>query len=336
MAKHTFASLQRRLDSAGFKRDFVRQAILPDWWDEAVEQDRSLLPDIEIRVARFLGLSLSVVRDADAPLRSPRYSGAMLRRVRDIDGDRLSSAIHAAIKIAGAVTRCMDGTHPASVEVPPDARSWRATIDSVSANITLDDILGDLWRRGIPVVPLEVLPSPNFQGLACIVEGRPAILLGHKHDQPGRAAFIISHEVGHISSGDCNSEHPVVVDEEGLIGDDSDMEQLADEYATHVLVGTETIPIVSATDYRELAQKAADLEIECGADAGAIIYAWAARTRDYSQASMAVRALYRDSGARRLLRDHFDNNVDLEDASETDRTLMRCVYGGQERDAASY
>ena len=334
MARHTFASLQRRLASAGFKRDFVRQAILPDWWDESGEQDRSLLPDIEIRVARFLGLPLSIVRDADASLRPPHYSSAMLRRVRDIDGDRLSSAIHAAIKIAGAVTRCMEGDPPESVQLPSDGLSWRSAIERASVHITLEDILGDLWRRGIPVVPLEVLPSPNFQGLACIVEDRPTILLGHKHDQPGRVAFIVSHEVGHISSGDCTSEHPVV-DEEGLIGDDSDMEQLADEYATHVLVGAGTIPTVSATDYRELAQRAADLEIEYGADAGAIIYAWAARTRDYSQASMAVRALYRDSGARRLLRDHFDNNINFEDASETDRTLLRCVYGGQERVAAS-
>ena len=334
MARHTFASLQRRLASAGFKRDFVRQAILPDWWDESGEQDQSLLPDIEIRVARFLGLPLSIVRDADAPLRSPHYSGAMLRRVRDIDGDRLSSAIHAAIKIAGAVTRCMDGTPPASVEIPPDGPSWRSAIERASVHITLEDILGDLWRRGIPVVPLEMLPTPSFQGLACIVEGQPMILLGHKHDQPGHVAFIVSHEVGHISSGDCTPEHPVV-DEEGLIRDDSGIERWADKYATQVLVGADTAPVVNGNDFRELAQNAANLEIEHGADAGAVIYAWAARTRDYSQASMAVRALYRDSGARRLLRYHFDNNINLEDASETDRTLLRCVYGGQELVAAS-
>ena len=334
MARHTFASLQRRLASAGFKRDFVRQAILPDWWDEAGEKDLSLLPDIEIRVARFLGRPLSIVRDADVPLRPPRYSGARLRRVRDIDGDRLSSAIHAAIQIAGAVSRCMEDTPPVSFEIPSDGLSWRAVIESASAHVTLEDILGDLWRRGIPVIPLEVLPSPNFQGLACIVEDRPTILLGHKHDQPGRIAFIISHEVGHISSGDCTSEHPVV-DEEGLIGDDSDMEKFADKYATQVLVGGDATPTVDGNDYRELAQNAASLEVEHGADAGAIIYAWAARTRDYSQASMAVKALYRDSGAWRLLRDHFDNNVNIEDASETDRILLRCVYGGLERDAGS-
>ena len=332
MAKHTFASLKRRLASAGFKRDFVRQAILPDWWDEACEQDLSLLPDIDIRVARFLDRPLSVVQDATVPLRLPQYSGAKLRRVRRIDGHRLSSAIHAAIQIAGAVTRCMDYPAPESARIPVDGLSWRDEIERAADVVLLQDILSDLWERGIPVIPLEVLPVPSFQGLACTVQNRPMILLGHKHDEPGRVAFIVAHEVSHISSGDCTPEHPVV-DEEGQILDDSDMEQLADKYATQVLVGENSVPTVTGSDYRELAQNAADLESNRGVDGGMIIYAWASRTRDYTRASMAVKALYKDSGAQRLLRDHFEKNVNIEDASETDRALLRCVYGERERNA---
>ena len=334
MARHTYSSLQRRLASAGFKKDFVRQAILPDWWDDAGAKDSSLLTDIEIRVARFLGVPLSIVRDVDAQLRPSHYSGAMLRRVRDVEGDRLSSAIHAATKIAGAVTRCMEDIPPESVDIPSDGLSWRASIERGSAHITLEDILDDLWSRGIPVIPLEMLPAPSFQGMACIIEDRPAIILGHRHDQPGHVAFIVSHEVGHIASGDSKVDIPVV-DEEGLIDDDSGMEKLADKYATQVLVGGDTVPIVNGNDFRELAQNAANSEIDHGADAGAIIYAWASRTGDYQQASFAVKALYRDSGARRLLRHHINKNVNLEDASETDRILLSCVYGGQERDADS-
>ena len=334
MARHTFASLRRRLTSAGFGRDFIRQAILPDWWDEAGEQDSGLLLDIEIRVARFLDLPLSIVRNADAPLKPPHYSGAMLRRVRDVKGDRLSSAIHAAIQIAGAVSRCMEDTSHDAVEVPASSLSWRAEIERGAEHVTLEDILRDLWRRGIPVIPLEVLPTPSFQGLACIVGDRPTILIGHKHDQPGRIAFIVSHEVSHIASGDCTPGHPVI-DEEGLILDDSDIERTADKYASQVLVGEDIIPSVNGRDFLELAQNAATLESECGADAGAIIYAWASRTGDYPSASKAVKALYRHLGARRLLSDYFDSNVNVANASETDRSLLSCVYGRRELDAGS-
>ena len=335
MPRHTFVSLRRRLSSAGFGRDFVREAILPDWWDESCEQDQNILPDLEIRVARFLNLPLAVVREADTALTPSQHSGVKLRRVRDIKSDRLAPAIHAALQIAGAVTRCIHEPTPESYSIPDDGLSWRDEIARDIKHVSLDNILNDLWKRGIPVIPLDILPTPSFQGLACVVQDRPVILLGQKYDEPGRVAFIIAHEFGHISSGDCTPEHPVV-DEEAQVQDDSDMEKSADRFATQVLIGEDTAPCVAGSAYRELAQNAVDLENTRGVDAGAVIYAWASRTRDYSQASMAVKALYRDSGARRLLRHHFESNVYSVNASETDQALLRCVYGERERNADSH
>ena len=76
---HTFTTLMRRLSQAGFKNEFLRPAILPDWWDEAYAKDSDLLPEIEIWVARFLGLPLSTIRDSGTALAAPSYSGAQLR-----------------------------------------------------------------------------------------------------------------------------------------------------------------------------------------------------------------------------------------------------------------
>ena len=333
MTKHTFTTLMRRLSQAGFKNEFVRPAILPDWWEEGYEQDPDLLPDIDIRVARFLGLPLSTVRDSGAALAPPAYSGAQLRRVRDLDRDRLGPAIHSAMQIAAAVVHSLRDEVPAPVITPHDGLSWREQINPADSAVSLDDILGDLWLRGIPVVLLDVLPTPSFQGIACIVEGRPVILLGHKHDEPGRVAFIVAHETGHIAAGDCKPDQPVV-DEEDL-WDTANMEQLADRYATHLLVGDDSAPPVKdGGDFKQLASHASQLERTSGTDASMIIFAWASRTRDYARASMAVKALYRASGARRKLRQHFERHVDIDAATETDRALLRCVYGEREGDAA--
>ena len=331
MMRHTFTTLMRRLSRAGFKKDFVRPAILPEWWEETCAQDASLLPDIEIRVARFLGLPLSTVRDAGAALAAPSYSGAQLRRVRQIGGARLVPAIHSAMRIAAAVVRSLRDPVLNPAVPPPDGVAWREQIGGGGAPVTLDDILSDLWLHGIPVVPLDVLPAPSFQGAACIVEGRPVILLGHKHDEPGRVAFIVAHESGHIAAGDCKPNQPVV-DEDYEILDDADMEQMADLFATHVLVGTDSVPLLDGTQFKQLARSAAELESDTGADAGAIISAWAARTRDYAKATMALKALYRSSGARRQLLQHFERHVDIDATTETDRALLRCVHGGRERD----
>lgn len=323
----------RRLARAGFKGDFVRRALLPDWWDVGCERDPALLPDLEIRVARFLGATMSVVRDPAVGLAVPSYPGAQLRRVRDVTRDRLAPAIHTAMQVASAVVRTLGADAP-PVHVPPvDGLSWRAQIERPGPAVRLDDILGDLWRRGIPVVAVDALPAPSFQGLACIVEGRPVLMVGYKHDEPGRIAALTAHEAGHVAAGDCTTDHPVV-DEEDEVVDEGDMERAADRYATRVLIGGEDIPVIRANNYRDLARAASKIEKDSGADAGAIIFSNARQTGDYAMATMAAKALYRASGARRLLGEYLASHVDIESASESDRVLLRCALGGAERDAS--
>lgn len=319
-----------RLSRAGFRKEFVRRAILPDWWDERCAEDPGLLQDMEIRVARFLGLSVAAVADPSVALAPPSYPTAQLRRVRDINRDRLAPAIHTAIRVASAVVRSLRDKVPGPAVLPADGLGWREQVGRIGTAPTLTDIVADLWKRGIPVVPLDALPTPGFQGMACIVENRPVILLGYKYDEPGRAAFLVAHEAGHVAAGDCAPEQPVV-DEEDEISDDTEIERRADLYATAVLVGDPNVPQVGgidSRDFKELARQASDLERTTGADASSVIFSWARRTGDYGTATMAVKALYRSAGARKQLRELFDPHVDLAAATETDRALLLCVHGG--------
>jgi len=329
LERHTFNNLLRRLSKAGFKKDFVQTAILPDWWTDTSAQDVALLPDTEIRVARFLGLSLESLRNPATVITAPAYPGAQLRRVRDIDRDRLAPALHSAMQIAGAVVRSM--RNPAIVPlIPPvDGTAWRNSLTNGQSILSLDNILSNLWLRGIPVVPVEVLPSPSFQGLACIVENRPVILIGHKHDEPGRLSFLIGHEAGHIAAGDCTPNNPVV-DESEDIEDNDDIEVKADLYASRLLTGNDSVPVITGENFKQLANRAVELEKTTKIEASHIIFAWASRSRDYQMAAMAVNALYRGSGARQKLRQHFDQHINLDAATESDRSLLRCVYGEPE------
>jgi len=317
-----------RLSRAGFKSDFVSKAIIPDWWDESCAEEPELLRDVEIRVARFLQLPLTEVRNAGAPLALPAYSGARLRRVRNVAPDRLQPALHAATSVAGAVVRSLRESVDRPVLPPVDGLDWRDQIAPRGQRVALDAIVADLWGCGIPVVSLAVLPSPSFHAMACFAEGRPVIVLGHNFDEPGRAAFAVAHEAGHLAAGDCAPDKPVVdVDDEGT-EDDADLEQRAELFATKLLAGGPTVPAVEATDFRQLATRASDLETASGVDAGTIIFAWARRTGNYQTATQAVKALYRGSGALRFLGDTLRRHLDLDAASETDRALLMCARGG--------
>jgi hypothetical protein len=114
--------------------------------------------------------------------------------------------------------------------------------------------------------------------------------------------------------------------------DDAEMEQRADEYATILMTGGADVPDVRASGFRELALKAAAVEKEDDIDASAVVWAWARRTGNYAMATMASQALYRTKGGKRTLRESITRNLRFDDASDSDRALLRCLAGDPERD----
>jgi IrrE N-terminal-like domain len=326
------SNLLRRLSRAGFKRDFVRLAILPDWWEFTLESDATLLPDLEVRVARFLGMTVSDVRDPSHPLAFPTASSTVLRKAANVDAERLRPAIHAAHRVAEAVVRNLRNNYTSNL--PTGAEEWRREMGGGRTPITLECMLQDLWKRGIPVIPMECLPSPSFQGLATVIEDRPVIVIGQKHDAPGRVGFFVAHETGHIVAGDCDNGR-TIVDEEETTSDSSDIEKNADQYASHVLLGGVAPNTLKGDNYRELATRAHDIERETGAEAGALIFHWARNSGEFQTASMAVAALYQEHGARELMARFMVENVSMDEASETDRALLDLATSEPESTTAS-
>lgn len=313
----------------------MRQAILPDWWDSECAGDPAILPDIEIRVARFLGLPLANVKDPTHNFLLPVSPQAQLRRTRNTSRDRLGPAIHSAMRIAEAVVRNLCEAVPEQSVPLPGPADWRRQITATDNKVSLEAILTDLWQRGIPVIPADNLPKPSFQGIACIVEDRPVIVLGHKHKQLGRVAFFVAHEAGHLASGHCAPDMPIIDEDEEIL-DDADIERVADQFAIDVLMGGNEIPNVPAGDFKAMAREAAAIEQETGVEASAIIYMWAHRTGDYAAASRAAQALYQHIGARQLLHDFFERHIDLDTASESDRSLLRCVHSDPIRNESTH
>lgn len=334
MAKHSIKNLLRRVSKAGFSKEIVRKAVLPDWWDDEHIDEPDLLPDIEVRVARFLAVPGSVVGDPDAELQAPVYEGAKLRRIRNVEVDRLRPAIHLALGVAAATVRNLK-SQELPAEIPnSSATEWRSQLLNSSSSVSLDVMLDDLWSRGIPVVPMLVMPTPSFQALACIIDDRPVVVLGHRLDAPDRVAFVIAHEIGHVTAGDCAPGQPVV-DEDEAVMDDANIEIKADEFARTVL-GIDHVRLDGAfSDPKDLAREALRIEKDSGVGSGSLIFSWASVSGDYQMATMAVQALYRGSGAQVTLSRLFDANVDAHNAPDTDQALLNCVRHATTPDAVT-
>jgi hypothetical protein len=331
----TFDNLIKRLSRAGFKKDFVREALLPDWWDESGADDPSLLPELEIRVARFFGVPVASMRHPRLELSIPNYPGARLRKVANLDRNRVKAAVHTGLQIAAAVVRSLRDSARAVRLPPADPMDWYREVQCAASRFDLASIVNDLWERGIPVVHVDVLPAPKFQALACLVGGRPVIVLGHANDAPPRLAFHIAHEVGHVVHDDCGPDAPIIDEDESVV-DSSTSEQLADEYAWNALAGGEPIGDVPTGDHRDWAKMADEVGRQHSIDAGVVVWSWANRTKDFKTGQMALKALYRSQRGQRMLRAAFDRNVDLENAAETDRALLRCLFLDPERDAPTH
>jgi hypothetical protein len=331
LPKKSYRELMRRLSTAGFKLGFLREAVLPDWWDSRCETDSKLLPDVEFRISRFLGVPLDTLWEGES-IRGPTYAEARLRHVKSLRRSRLNAAVHAGIRIAEAANRHLRSSDPPNLP-DRDPLVWR---QSVLANHTLLDLaaaVNDLWSRGIPPLHVEVLPPPRFQGMACVVEARPVIELGYGHKEPAKLLYHLIHEVAHVALGHCERGAPVV--DESDVPDEEELELEADRYAVVALTGTESPPEIRGKDAKALALDAYRTESEQRIDAGFLIWRWANATKDYATAEIALEALYRKHGALSLLRSITEANLRLEDASESDRTLLRCLYGDPERNASS-
>lgn len=327
MKEHTISNLMRRLSSAGFKKSLVQKAILPDWWSDECTRDSNMLPELEWRVARFLDVSLSDVRNPEGNI-VPRGSGSALRRIKDIDKTKLLPAIHTATQVCAAVVR--NTSDPRPIDLPPaEGKSWHSKICSRSG-ASLTSMVADLWNRGIAVVPFnEYLPTPNFQGIACMVGDRPVIGIGQRYDDYGRLAFIIAHEVKHILEKDCTPDTPVVDESAADVENTNESEQRADKFALEATLCNQSLPDIGNRSAREIAVLALQYERDSGADAGVLISSWARRTKNHAAGNVALKLIHRHQGARSEIGGIFNKHVDIDGASESDRLLLSFVSGAR-------
>ena len=156
--------------------------------------------------------------------------------------------------------------------------------------------------------------------MAAIVDGRPIIVLAHDLDAPARLAFLVAHEVAHIVNGDCSPDRPVVDDEEE-IPDQSSIERLADDFAAAVLTGGAQVPAIEASQYKELAIKAAEVEKKLGVDASSVVWAWARKSGNYALATMAAQALYCTKGGKQCC---VPNSISTSTSTRRPIATVRC------------
>ncbi len=278
-------------------------------------------------------MPIAALRNPEERLLPVLGARAQLRKAKNVERDRLAPAIHAGIRIAEAVLRVLKEPNRRVDMPPPDPAAWWHDLKAKYRKVDLRAITTDLWDRGVPVVPLDELPAPKFQGMACLVSGRPVVVIGHDIDAPPRLGFLVAHETGHLANGDCGADNPVI-DESDEVSDQDAIEVRADNFAWNTLYAGADAPAFNpSASWKEIAQQANDFERRTQVDAGVLVWQWAGRSGRFADAQMALRSLYLAQGGKRFLKQIFASHIDLNKASETDRSLLSCMAGGPRVDA---
>jgi hypothetical protein len=228
-------SLYARLEQAGLDRKFIRETLLPDWWDDAIAEHPTGYAEARLRIARALGLSLRQL-DSEDPL------GEMLdetrlrcktRRGMELDSIRWTIAL--AKRAAELATRATPKPYE---PIPESASQIRDAILQQHPWVSLGNLLAYCWQHGIPVIPLRAKPrkSKRMDGLIVRVGERPVIVLACGYRYSARLLFIVAHELGHWVRGHL-SDQSILAEESIAREGESHEEAEANWFAVELLTG---------------------------------------------------------------------------------------------------
>ena len=228
-------SLYARLQRAGLDRKFIRETLLPDWWDDAIAEHPTGYAEARLRIARALGLSLSQLDSGDllkSALDETRLR-CKTRRGTEPYSIRWTIALaHSAAELASRAT-------PTPYQPLPEiAHQIRDAILQDQPWVSLGNLLAYCWNHGVPVIPLRHKPrkSKKIDGLVVRVDERPVIVLACGYRYSARLLFIVAHELGHWLSGHLSDE-PILAEESITREGKNQEEAEANWFAVELLTG---------------------------------------------------------------------------------------------------
>jgi hypothetical protein len=323
--------LYKRLSRIGLTRTYVKNTVLPGWWDDELASNPAGYAQGLLLLSRHLGLDLASLQEDGVPVRLREFGPCKYKKREEVNKDELALCRMMATRAAQLAATAMEHLPK---PVPSSAAEIRQTIlDSGAPWVGLSQLLEYCWSVGIPVLHLDHFPNNARRpdGFAARVNGRPVIVLCLRKKQEAWQLFILAHEMGHIARGHIADEGTIIDDQVDKESPDSE-EQEANAFAIELLTGSPTIRFRAEGRWpnaQELAERVEQLGRQLMIDPGHAVlnYAHSMGQDFYAVANAALARLDPHSDAIRTIREVLANRLDWsrlpEDSSEF---LMRISW----------
>lgn len=208
--------------------------LLPDWWDDSLNQSPSISQQVILGLAKFANLDLNAVLNPATPLRFNdsvrRYKHAANKSVAELQA--ATAVVDGMAKIAATVVKNEYNELPAASDIR------QLILSSGKSWVDYQALLEYSWSMGIPVLYMPEIPArKKMDAVAIKVSERPVIALTKKQKHASALLFSLAHELGHIACG--HLERNSLLIDEKINEDDVDnpQEVEANAFAIELLNG---------------------------------------------------------------------------------------------------
>lgn len=327
--------IYRRLKPLGFDSRFVRELLLPDWWDDelgCVPANRAIA---EATISRHLKISVEKLADPHAELTIPSTVPVRLKSAtRGTNPEVVRPAITIAQRIATLLAQSLSSALP-KFECR-SAQDIRQEILSRTSTVTLESLIEYSWAHGVIVAHLDRLPKVTgfrkFDGLALFADDQPCVLLAEKKDAPAWLAFHLAHELGHLMCRHVTPGSALLPDEnlERIINDDDENE--ADAFANELLTGDSSpnLKTVYGMTAEKLAGAVRRVAPSKQIDPAVFALVYGHNADRMAVAVKALSLIHQDCGARIQIRRLLNNYISVDSLSDTDAHLIDQLLMGHQ------
>ena len=320
------ADIYSRLAKVGFDAAFIRDAVLPDWWEDDLAKNPAERAIAEAAIARHLGMQIAWLRDPSTELALPPLGKVQFKHRKGTEkGEVLPSVLvaqRAAQLVAGRLRDLPNFRGSVTANV------LRTEILQKSACVDLPSLLDACWRSGIAVMPVYLVPKPSkrFEGLALYVDQKPVIVLGSKRDSPAWVIFDLAHEVAHILSGHVEPGSVLADEDISTSPDDDPNETAADEFACELLTGSRTLSFKrEPLNGLALAGAARKYGERRSIMPGVVALIYGKSADRWGVAQNALKALGEDRGAHHVVIKTLCSHMELTDLPESTARFLEHV-----------
>ncbi len=311
--------LYSRLSEIGYPKKYVRDVVLPSWWDDQAAEAPAGFTEALLIIARRLGLDYASLRSGEgAVLHAARPLVKFKTATRGTSPEECSAT--AALAIQAARFAALGAPAPSMAPLK-NAAEIREYIKNDRPCVDLEGLLDYCWSAGIVVMHISRLPpkAKKLHGLAVNANGRHVAVVFDGRSASAYLLFVLAHELGHINLGHVGDGSALVdnvISATGLddtSGDDEEVD--ANRFALELITGQPDYRVRAADRWPNaatLASEAQRIGREKGIDPGHIVlnYAHTMGSGFFAVANAALKHLDPASDAIGLVRRKFAEQLD--------------------------